>query len=264
MKPKVDCQVSALTLAKVRADSINGMNRGIYSATAGMSMLQKQLDVVANNLANVSTNGYKKDILAFNDVLGSTLRSGTASIGSMGYGPNAAIEVTAFDEVGQITATGNPLDIAIEQPKGAFAIRSQADGQIYYTRDGAFTRSSEGKLVTKSGDLVLDDRLNEIDLSTGPPEVKPDGTILVNGTEAGKIGVFDGQFRKVGGNRWAGNASPIEDSKLRGAALEGSNVNSIEAMVGMIELQRAFEIAQRSITTQDELSQRLISSLLNG
>lgn len=263
-KPQVDSEVFALILVTLPAESKSGMNRGIYAATAGMGMLQRQLDVVANNLANVSTNGFKKDSLSFNDVLGKSVKSAGGTIGSFSYGPSTAVQVTAFEETGQIMPTGNPLDMAIDQPKGAFAIRSVRDGQVYYTRDGAFTRSMDGKLATRSGDLVLDDRLNEIPLGDGTPKIDGQGRVLVDSQEVGQIAVFDGTFQKDGLNRWRGTATLMEEPALRPKALETSNVNSIEAMVEMIELQRAFDIAQRSITTQDELSQRLINSLLNG
>ncbi|MFN8220883.1 MAG: flagellar hook-basal body protein [Fimbriimonadales bacterium] len=237
------------------------MNRGIYAASAGMSMLRRQLDVVANNLANVSTTGYKKDVLAFNDVMAKALQNGEQPIGSLGYGPQNFLEVTEFEVPGEILPTGNPLDLAIDGNKGAFAVRSLKDGTVRYTRDGSFTRNPDGKLVTKAGDLVLDDRMNEIDLPAGKAVVANDGTLSVNGSEVAKIGVFEGSFRKVGGNLFEGNATAMDEATVHPNALEQSNVSAIESMVQMIDLQRSFEIAQRSITAQDELAQRLISSL---
>lgn len=238
------------------------MNRGIYSSAVGMVAAQRQLDVLANNLANASTNGYKRDELAFNDIFAKQMSAGGlggAGFGSMGYGPTAFTESTVFGDLGEIRSSGNPLDCAIATPEGAFAVRTP-EGQVRYTRDGAFTRL-DGKLATSRGDLVLDDRLNEIELGEGKAQIQPDGSVLVEGKTVGSIGVFEGQFRKLGGSLYEGNGVPVDSVSLKPNAIEGSNVNVIRSMVEMIELNRTFEMAQKSITSQDELAQRLIQSL---
>ena len=223
-------------------------------------MLRRQLDVAANNLANASTTGFRQDELVFNDVLERNLSSSGKALGQLGYGPANVLQMTDFGTMGQLIPTGNPLDVALESPEGAFAVRS-ADGVIRYTRDGAFTRNSEGQLATKQGFPVLDDRLNPIDLPQGTVSVASNGVITVNGEEVGTIGVFNGKFNKAGNNLLEGAAELVTEPAMKGGTLESSNVNTVATMVGMIELQRAFEIAQRSVTAQDELAQRLISIL---
>jgi flagellar basal body rod protein FlgG len=233
------------------------MNRGIYSAATGMAAMRRQLDVTANNLANVSTTGFKRDELSFNDVFGKELNNG---IGSLGYGPTSFSEFTAFNDVGDMKPTGNPLDLAIETPGAAFAIRS-AEGTIAYTRDGSFGRDQDGYLVTRSGERVLDENQSDIALPEGLISVSPDGTLMHGSEEVAKVGVFSGRFTKVGGNRFQGAATLAEDAHVRSGYLEGSNVNAIEAMTAMISINRSFEIAQKSISAQDELAQKLIQSL---
>lgn len=221
--------------------------------------MRRQLDVTANNLANVSTNGFKRDELAFNDLFAKQLDNGT---GAIGFGPTGFSEFTAFNDVGELRPTGNSLDLAIDGPKGAFALRT-SQGTIAYTRDGSFDRDSEGYLISRNGDRVLDDSMSEIQLGQGTITVTQSGAVMVNGEEVATIGVFDGQFTKSGQNRYTGTGSAIDDVRIKSGHLEGSNVNAIEAMTSMITLNRSFEIAQRSITAQDELAQRLIQSM-NG
>jgi flagellar basal-body rod protein FlgF len=238
------------------------MNRGIYATATGMVSGQKLLDVIANNLANANTTGFKRDGVAFNEALERGLRANGglgAYVGKLGSGSAEQARYTVF-EPGPIHATGNPLDVAIETPRGLFAV--QTPQGIRYTRDGAFSVNQDGLLVTKAGDPVLDDALQPIQLPPGSPKVTPDGSVSVEGKSAGKIGVFDGEFTKIGDNLYEGsNAQLIEGPRIAVASLESSNVNPVEAMIQMISVNRAFELAQKSIQQQDELAQKLIQSL---
>lgn len=239
------------------------MNRGIYSAAIGMAAAQRQLDVLSNNLANSSTTGYKRDELVFNDMFAREIqRPGVrgAGVGSLSYGPTNFSEQTVTGELGEVRATGNPLDVAITSQAGFFAVRS-ADGQVRYTRDGSFARNSEGLLVTQRGEPVLNEQFAEISVADGRPEVLDNGTVQVDGSEVGKLGIFDGQLRKAGANLFEGSPRLTDEFTLKPGALEGSNVNVIREMTEMISLNRTFEISQRSIMSQDDLSQRLIQSL---
>lgn len=219
--------------------------------------MRRQLDVVANNLANVSTTGFKRDELAFNDLFAKQLDKG---IGSIGFGPSGFTEFTAFEDVGEMRPTGNPLDVAVDGNRGAFAVKT-ASGAIVYTRDGSFDRDQQGYLVTRTGDRVLDDAMSEIEIGTGHVAIAADGSIQVDGSTVATIGVYEGRFEKIGGNRFRGTGTPLTDARIKAGHLEGSNVNAIESMTTMISLNRSFEIAQRSITAQDELAQRLIQSM---
>lgn len=237
------------------------MNRGIYATATGMLAGQKGLDVIANNLANVSTTGFKRDELVFADAYVREMRLAGgrgALIGSLGSGTKLVAEYTIFEE-GPINPTGNPLDIAIDSAKGLLAV--QTPQGIRYTRDGSLQLDKDRRLVTRDGYPVLDDRNSPIELPEGQIEILADGRVVSAGQEVGRIGLFEGTFNKAGGNLFSGSASPVDEVSLKVGALEGSNVNAVEAMIEMIGVNRSFEMAQKSLIQQDELTQRLIQSL---
>lgn len=227
-----------------------------------MLATQKWMDTVTNNLANVSTNGFKRDGLAFSDALETEIRAAGGmgqSIGTLGSGTTPAEAYTSF-EVGPMQSTGRPLDVAIDAESGMFAVQTP-DG-IRYTRDGSFTLNDQRELVTKDGFQVLDQNERPITLSAGTPSVDAGGQITVDGQSVGTIGVYDGIFQKEGSNLYA-SSNPTADSapSLKPQTLEGSNVNAVQTMVEMIQIGRLFELSQKSIQQQDDLSQRLIQSL---
>lgn len=222
-----------------------------------MIAAQQTMDVIANNLANASTTGFKRDSIAFDEAM---LRELTNGAGQIGSGPVAPPPVPVF-EPGSIEVTGNPLDLAISGAKGLFAV--QAPEGIRYTRDGSFTLNSQRELVTNSGNLVLDTQGRKITLPQGAIGVTSTGTVQVNGEAVAEIGLFDSNsFQKAGGNLYiaTGPVTKIA-TEVRSGALESSNVNAIEAMVQMISISRAFELAQKSIQSQDEQSQKIIQSM---
>lgn len=225
-----------------------------------MSSVQKWLDVVSHNLANVSTTGYKREGVAFNDTLTRAMYGdGGNYLGELGAGTTLQQEYTVM-EVGSITTTGNPLDVAIQSEEGFFAVETPQG--IRYTRDGAFTLNADRELVTKSGHPVLDRSNNVIQLPPGQIEIDPDGAVSVDGTDAGSIGLFGGTVVKTGGGLYIGqDMERIGSPSLQPGAIEGSNVNAIEHMIEMIRLNRIYEMAQRSAQGQDEMTQKLIQSI---
>lgn len=240
------------------------MLRGIYATATGMIGTQKEMDIISNNLANLSTNGFKRDGIAFSDTMEREIYGNGGlgdKLGTLGAGPTQARQYTVF-EIGPITGTGNALDVAINSQDGAFAVQGK-DGVIHYTRNGSFALNQDRQLVTKTGLPVLDDSGREISLPEGVVSISTDGTISVGDEEVAKLGVYSGNFNKVGNNLFEvrGEAKQVEKADLRTRALEGSNVNSIEVMVQLISLNRNFEMAQKSIQQQDSLTQRLIQSL---
>lgn len=145
-----------------------------------------------------------------------------------------------------------------------FAI--QTPNGVQYTRDGSFTVSSDGVLVTKDGNPVLDNSFHQIDITPGDISVGPGGSVSIKGattsTTAGRIGVFTGNFTKLGGNNWLGNGAVADDTiQIQSGAIEGSNVNPIEEMVNLIRIGRTYELQQRSIAQQDELNQKLTTAM---
>ncbi|MBI1755740.1 MAG: flagellar hook-basal body protein [Fimbriimonas ginsengisoli] len=240
------------------------MNRGIYTTVSGMIGAQRWLDVVANNLANVSTVGFKRDALSFADTVERELRAAGGlgqSIGSIGAGADIDSQYTVMDE-GPIESTGRPLDMAVEGPKGMFAV--QTPNGLRYTRDGAFTLNAQSQIVDRAGNPVLDNRSLPITLPTGgEPVVSARGEIAVNGASVATLGIFDGAFMKEGENLYSSTNASAAEIAVRPRALEGSNVNAVASMIEMIQINRLYELAQRSVTQQDDLTQRLTQSLQN-
>jgi flagellar basal-body rod protein FlgG len=242
------------------------MNRGIYAPASGMMNNERLLDIVANNLANANTAGYKRDGMSFQEAVireMSTNGGQGDSIGSIGLGPDTGIQFTSMEQ-GPITMTSQPLDLAIQGSAGMFAI--QTPNGVQYTRDGSFTVSSDGVLVTKDGNPVLDNSFHQIDITPGDISVGPGGSVSIKGattsTTAGRIGVFTGNFTKLGGNNWLGNGAVADDTiQIQSGAIEGSNVNPIEEMVNLIRIGRTYELQQRSIAQQDELNQKLTTAM---
>lgn len=248
------------------------MNRGIYAAASGMIVSQQMMDTIANNLANASSNGFKRDSLSFDEAVLRELLVNKKSIGTLGAGPAVRSSVTIFEQ-GNMMSTGNPLDVAILGKHGMFGV--QVGNAIRYTRDGSFGVNENGILVTKQGYPVLDVNQRPIQVPKGKVAIADDGNLQVDDQNIAQIGLFDvartdptdGGFAKIGSNLYVSLrqatalGNPGQSNRLKQGTLESSNVDAVDSMVQMIGLSRAFEMAQRSIQSQDELSQRLIQSL---
>ena len=242
------------------------MDRGSYIAANGMIAQQQRLDVLANNLANVNTRGFKGDKLSFGDMMLRTLadRGGDGEpIATLSSGPESKTEVTDF-EPGATEVTGNPLDMRIGgRSLAMFAVGH--NGGIKYTRDGSFTLNASGDLVTKSGDAVLDSKGQPVRGLTGPVTATASG-IAVDGKPV-DIGRYVGAFKKDSGGGNLYNASGAraaddrDDAKIESGALETANVNPVLSMVDMIALQRAYEISQKMIQSQDESTAKLADTI---
>lgn len=226
-----------------------------------------RLDVVAQNLANVNTTGYKRDGFAFEESLARTVRAqggGGAALGQMAGGPKPTRPYTDF-AAGAVHSTGNPLDVAIAGERGMFAVMTP--NGVAYTRNGSFTLSQGRELVTQSGEPVLDDQGQTILVPEGEAVFDEQGYLQVDGSPVARLGVVEGTFDKLptGGSLYRSTDAQSAwdgDVALRTRALESSNVNPIEEMVAMIELNRSFEMNQRSVSTQDEATSRLIQGLM--
>ena len=221
------------------------------------------MDVISNNLANSATDGYKADTLAFSDVMVKNLYANGGHgplIGSLGNGPEGV--ANAIDRsVGTIKPTGNPLDCAIRTQQGMFAV--QQNGQTAYTRNGSFSLNSDRDLVTSQGQPVLDDRGQKITLpGTERVEIDAQGQVHQGNSVVATLGIFDGEFSKAGNNLWASpNAKLLTNPSLAMGAIESSNVEAVQAMVDLIKIQRSFEMSQKSIQTQDEMTGKLFEIL---
>ena len=231
------------------------MNRGTYTAATGMMAQQQRLDVVANNLANVNTRGFKADRLSFRDMMTRNMASEAGygdPIGQLYAGPGVSSQLTDMAQ-GGAEATGNPLDFMLKE-KGMFAVRG-ADGATRYTRDGAF-KLAAGALVTKGGEAVLDEKGKPIVGLADDLKVDAKGRI-VSGKQTFVLGRATGTFVKEGANLYVSADARPADVPVESQALETANVEPVSLMVEMIALQRAYEISQKMIQSQDESTAKL-------
>ncbi len=242
------------------------MDKLIYTAMTGAKHDMLRQDVLTHNLANATTPGYRAQTMAFRAV--PLQNAGDTRVFAVESTPGANFSP------GPIQSTGNPLDIAVNGP-GWIAV--EASGGEAYTRNGGLQISAEGLLQTRAGRSVLSDG--------GPISVPPghsinierDGTVaaipeggaikavlslgrikLVNPPEADLIRGDDGLFRMKGG----GSAELNPDVAIASGAIEGSNVNPVEAMVSMIALARQFDLHMKMLQNA-EANARQASQLLN-
>ena len=241
------------------------MENAAYAGLSRQMTLRRELDIVANNIANADTAGFKAEQLLLGTEVGERARNafvrpGVSFVLDHGVGRD-------FSQ-GALEQTGRTLDFAIEGD-GAFFRVQEGDGEAY-TRDGAFTLDPEGRLTTQAGNAVLGDGGEIIlDPTLGEPQVGPDGTITQNGDPVGRLSVVRfgalGALEKGGDGlyRNASNATPDEanDARIRQGMLEGSNVNPILEITNLIEIQRAYESISRMIENTNDLSRRSVERL---
>jgi flagellar basal-body rod protein FlgF len=237
------------------------MIRGLYVAAEGMAARQKAQDVLAMNLANVNTTGFKADRPVFETALQRTLYrvegTGATPIGTLSAG---ALLTTTYTDLqpGPLMRTGNPLDVAIEG-EGYFAVQTPAG--IRYTRNGAFSLNAEGILITREGFPVLGTQ-GVIRLPRNATlEIGEDGSLRIDGRVVDRLQIVQGTMRKDTNGWLVGNATPVATPRLITGMLEGANVNIVREMVEMIEYLRAYETHQRAIQAQDETLGRAINEI---
>ena len=258
------------------------MVRGLYTAWTGMVNEQKRLDVISNNMANADTTGYKKQKVtsqSFDDEF--TVRindnnTDTTSKYPIGY-MNLGVKVgeTYYDfSQGSLRETGNPYDLALSGD-GFFTIQTtnkQGETTIRYTRDGSFTVNTEGYLVTKDGDYVLDTNGERIQIPGAQTAqnvaIDANGNILVDGQQIATLGIASFENPQAllayGENMYeATDAAGLQASTatVNQGYLEMSNTNVIEEMVDMITITRAYEAGQKMIQTVDTTLQKAVNEI---
>lgn len=257
------------------------MLRGIYSAASGMLADQRRLDVIANNLANASTSGFKRDASvtqSFQDLL--VVRVGDRApvadaqqnmIGRVGFGTLLSVTAARLTS-GAMKQTGNPLDVAISGD-GFFVVNT--DRGLRFTRNGSFRQAADGTLVTQEGHQVMVDG-QAVQGEAGTLRIDERGRVFAAGQELGTLTVIAGadvgSIRKEGGNLWT-PVGPNEPSglipsgdanaphELHVGYLEASNVESVTEMVEMMTTMRSFEANQKSIQAQDEALGRAVTEI---
>jgi len=261
------------------------MNKALWIAKTGLDAQQTRMSVVSNNLANVNTTGFKKSRAVFEDLVYQTVRQAGAQSAQntelpsglmLGTGVRTVATEKMFTQ-GNLTQTDNSLDVAI-QGRGFFEIL-MPDGSLGYTRDGSFQLNSEGQMVTSSGYEVQPGIV--IPEGTLSITVAEDGTVSaqvagnVGPVEVGALQLADfinpAGLQPVGQNLFTETAasgapqtgSPGLDGRgsLIQGFLEGSNVNTVEELVNMIETQRAYEMNSKAISTADQMLQYVNNNL---
>jgi flagellar basal-body rod protein FlgF/flagellar basal-body rod protein FlgG len=247
----------------------------MYLSAEGAAAQAQRLEVIANNLANVDTVGFKPDVAMFQARFAEAIQQGQATAGDESLndigGGVKIIDVETDYSIGQLKETGGPLDLAITG-NGFFHVRGD-DGQQYLTRAGNFALDSQGRLVTQNGQRpVLDQAGADIVLDSSLPwEVSSDGFISQAGALVA-LGMSQPQsydeLIKVGHNMFqpTGDVSvvPLADRQVRQGFLEMSGSNPVQQMMAMIETTRAFEANTRMIQNQDTMLGSLISRVLQA
>jgi flagellar basal-body rod protein FlgG len=250
------------------------MIRALYSSATGMKAQEMLIDVTANNLANVNTNGFKRSQMDFADLLYSRAQEAGSPTGAgqtrpigleLGSGVRP-VGTTKLFTPGTFEQTGNPTDMAIE---GDGFFRITVNGETRYTRDGAFRTNAEGSLSTGDGYLLADG----IQIPQGATSISvgANGTVsaTVNGTpqEIGQISLArflnpaglnsEGSnlysVTAASGDEQTGNPGEAGYGALRGQFLERSNVQVVTELISLITAQRAYEINSRAIRAGDEM-----------
>lgn len=257
------------------------MLRSLNTAATGMNAQQQNMDVIANNMANINTQGFKKSRAEFEDLMYQTIREPGAATGANSFSPTGVqvglgTKTSAVKRdfaVGTTKITNNALDLQIEGP-GFFPVETD-NGQIAYTRDGAFKKDSSGRVVDKNGYVLQ------------PEMVIPPNASTVEITSKGQVNIFLDQntapqsvgqiqlvnfvnpagLKAIGKNLFLpSNSSGLPQQAVPGenalgtisqGQLENSNVNIVDEMVNMIAAQRAYETNSKVVQAADQMLQNI-------
>lgn len=261
------------------------MVKGLYTAYTGMVNEQRRLDVLANNLANADTNGYKKEgatAQTFADELAIRIKDSSVyglprRLGEMSMGVHIGETYTDYSP-GNFRVTDGKTDFALNGD-GFFAISytdKQGNSSVKYTRDGAFVVNTEGYLVTKDGDFVLGMNDALIGNVNGRIRVNPNlpiavdefGNIFQNNVQVANIGYVDvtdyNYLAKFGENMYDlvdGGVIVNSNATIEQGVIESSNVNVVSEMVNMITISRAYQAGQKIINAIDETLDQAVNQV---
>ncbi len=261
------------------------MNPALWVAKSGLDAQQTRLNVVSNNLANVSTTGFKRSRAIFEDLLYQNVRQVGAQTSQdtmlpSGLSLGTGVRTVATEKLhtqGNIVQTENALDVAI-QGRGFFQIK-RPDGQISYSRDGSFHLDSQGQLVTSNGYLLQPGIAipeNALSVTIGvdgvvsvlmPGNAQPNQVGALQLTDfinpAGLEPVGENLFLETAasGAPQAGTPGQQGLGTVLQGSVESSNVNAVEELVNLIETQRAYEMNSKAISTTDQMLQYVTQNL---
>jgi flagellar basal-body rod protein FlgF len=249
------------------------MDRGLYAAASSGLTNMRKLEVTNNNLANVNTPGFKKQIIVsdqqkFEDTFAAAFEKvDPYARGDHQRTPGATnIRAVTDFSPGSVKATGNPMDVALKKPDHFFAIQTPDGTQ--YSRAGDFTIGVDGSLSTHDGMQVLGGG-GPISIDGPQIKIQGNGDVTSGTTLLGTIQVVQVSdlqtLQQTGGNRFKlapGAAAPVQvDAELESGALEMANVSAITSMVDMITANRGFEMYTKTAQTIDQLNQSAITQI---
>lgn len=253
--------------------------RSLRTAASGMAAQELNIQIIANNIANINTTGFKKSKAEFQDLMYQTVSVNPSSTSSFGRQDSSATKIQVGNGVqpastqkifmqGDLVATGNDMDLAI-QGEGFFQVR-RPDGTFGYTRDGSFKINSEGQIVTSNG-YVLEPEITLNDDATGII-VGRDGTLSVTEADGNSYVLENIQLARfinpggldpIGDNLYRENevsgmailGTPGSDGfgEIHQQYLESSNVEIVDEMIAMIAAQRAYEINSKTVKTVEDM-----------
>jgi flagellar basal-body rod protein FlgF len=241
------------------------MDSGYYAACAGLAAQTDALELVAHNLANLNTVGYRGEQATFHSLLagGAIVAANplNAAVNDYGVLGGSRLDLNA----GSMVSTGNPLDLAIAG-SGFFVVQSPQG--FVYTRNGGFHLTPAGQIVTAQGDAVLGQQ-GPIILPTGNVAVSDDGTVSVDGTVVEQLRLAEfspnTNLEALGNTLYAapsGSALVPASSSIRQGMLENSNVSPVEGAVQLITVQRNAEMMQRALSIFDtQFNQTAVTEL---
>jgi flagellar basal-body rod protein FlgG len=228
----------------------------IESATGILSASERRLESVSNNVSNISTPGFKRQV-SFEDVM-----SGRESVAG------TALQHRADFSQGQMSRTGNPLDLAIS---GGGFFRLRAGDQILYSRQGQFTVAADGTVINRQGHVLQQSGGGDLVLERASVEILEDGTVLDGSRPIAKIGVYaaadPAALRSLGGSMFAGREDAMEEAPAAGVRqgmVEASNVVLGDEMVAMMTTVRQAEGGARLVQIYDDLLGRAIATFGAG
>jgi flagellar basal-body rod protein FlgF len=236
------------------------LDNAIYTTLTRQSGLMREMQALANNIANASTTGFRQENVIFSEHVKRVAGGASLSMAT------ASVRHTSMLQAG-LTQTGGPLDLAIEG-EGFFLIDTPQGERL--TRAGPFSTSAEGELVTADGHRVLDSGGAPVFLppDAGPLSVAADGTLSANGLPLSQIGLVrprdpSGLIRETGLLFRANDGfEPAENGRIVQGFLESSNVDAIGQIARMIEVQRAYEMGQSLLEREDERIRTAIKTFI--
>lgn len=231
-----------------------------YAALSRQTGLMREMQIVANNIANASTTGYRQEGLVFSEYVD---RSG----GSTGLSMTRATARNTSFQQGGLKQTGAAFDLAIEG-NGFFLVATPSGDRL--TRAGSFTPNAEGELVTNAGHRLLDEGGSAVFVPTQTTgvHIASDGTLSADGQPLGQIGLYQpvdasDMTRESGAQfRTENGVETVENPRMLQGFLEESNVDPILQVARMIEIQRAYEMGQSFLEAEDERIRQAVKSLI--